>query len=378
MSKVRGNGTIYQLEKDKPKGKCRRWKLQVSLGRDLATGKYTKALRNVTGTYTEAQKALRDLIAEIENNTRAFKSSETFAEFAEEWIEGRKQTVECGTWSKNINHIKAANLHIAKARLNEITPAVLEKMYADLMDGKSPSGKELSGAYVNGIANTLHKMFADLVDNGKMPFNPCEKAKAPAIDTPERKALSIDEIHSLISKLDPTDPPQLVVLAGLKAGLRRGETHGLRWRSLDENIIYIRWTVDLTGVPKEKTKTRRSTRVLPLPPSLIDDFEARKEAMIKAGLPTGADDPIICNALGEYMHPHTSSDWWRYHRNEFGLDGWTIHEMRHSYLSELARRNVPPKVLQDLAGHESFRTTMDIYVHAGMNDKIKAVSAVDW
>ena len=38
-------GSIIQLEKDKPRSKCRKWKLQVSLGRDPVTGKYPKKSR---------------------------------------------------------------------------------------------------------------------------------------------------------------------------------------------------------------------------------------------------------------------------------------------------------------------------------------------
>jgi site-specific recombinase XerD len=52
--------------------------------------------------------------------------------------------------------------------------------------------------------------------------------------------------------------------------------------------------------------------------------------------------------------------------------------MRHSYLSELARRKVEPKVLQQLAGHAKFSTTMDIYVHVDMEQKQQAVALMDW
>ena len=40
MAETKGSGSIIQLEKDKPKGKCRRWQLRVSVGRDPRTGRY--------------------------------------------------------------------------------------------------------------------------------------------------------------------------------------------------------------------------------------------------------------------------------------------------------------------------------------------------
>lgn len=375
------NGTIYQLEKDKPRGKCRKWKLQVSLGRNFATGKYDKAFRNFSGTYTEAQKALRDLIAEVESNKLAIKTDDYFESYSAQWLERRKETVAHGTWRKNVDHIKCANMHLAKAKLHEITPKVLEATYRALMDGKSPSGKKLSGAYVGCIASSLHRLFEDAIRDNLLQVNPCDRAIRPKNDTAERKSLPIEAIHELVANLDPTDPPQLVALMILKSGIRRGEVHGLSIGDIEGNVVHVRHNMDDGGNLKE-TKTKKGTRDLPLTQSLRKDIERRKEQIEKDFAKTGLfitnKTPLICNELGERILPHSSSRWWARNRARLGYEGWTLHEMRHSYLSELARRGVEPKVLQEIAGHESFKTTMDIYVHVGMEDKLKAVSVVDW
>ena len=55
MAKVIGEGTIVQLEKDKPKSKCRKWQLRVPVGLDPRTGKYKTRTRRVNDmTYTQA------------------------------------------------------------------------------------------------------------------------------------------------------------------------------------------------------------------------------------------------------------------------------------------------------------------------------------
>ena len=65
MAKVTGEGTIVQLEKDKPKSKCRKWQLRVPVGLDPRTGKYKTRTRRVSDvSYTQAKKALRDFIDE--------------------------------------------------------------------------------------------------------------------------------------------------------------------------------------------------------------------------------------------------------------------------------------------------------------------------
>lgn len=63
-------------------------------------------------------------------------------------------------------------------------------------------------------------------------------------------------------------------------------------------------------------------------------------------------------------------------RGRYGLEGWSFHELRHTYLTLLAMSGVHPKVMQELAGHYSSQITMDIYTHVNMEAKREAVAAV--
>ena len=63
-------------------------------------------------------------------------------------------------------------------------------------------------------------------------------------------------------------------------------------------------------------------------------------------------------------------------RVKFGLEGYTLHELRHTYLTLLAMNSVHPKVMQELAGHYSSQITMDIYTHVNVGAKREAVAAV--
>lgn len=377
MTRVGGGGTIYQLE-DKPRNKCRKWKLQVSLGRDLATGKYRRRCRNVTGTYGEAQRALRDLIAETEAGRSTTRCGDRFGDYADAWLASRRDEVADGTYRKNVDHVRCLKLHIADARLSELTPEVVELMYDGLRAGKSPSGKRLSGTYVGCIARTLHKMLHDAMRDGRIASNPCDLAQAPASDTAERRVVPFERMRELVDKLDPTHPPELVVLAGIRGGICRGEMHGLRCGDIDGLTVSITHTMDNTGKPREKTKTLYRTRRIPISKSLRAAFGASLAYMEEHGIPTGPEDPIICNDVGEWMKPGVSSQWWRRNRRALGFDGYTVHDMRHSFASKMARDEVNPKVLQRILGHGQFSTTMDIYVHVTNEQMREACDAADW
>lgn len=45
MAETKGSGSIIQLEKDKPKSRCRKWQLRVCIGKDPRTGKYKARTR---------------------------------------------------------------------------------------------------------------------------------------------------------------------------------------------------------------------------------------------------------------------------------------------------------------------------------------------
>ena len=124
MAKVIGEGTIVQLEKDKPKSKCRKWQLRVPVGLDPRTGKYKTRTRRVKDmTYTQAKKALRDFIEEIEDDKVWRRTGTTFEECAADFMERRDLS---GEFSQNTQLrcrrcFKAVSRHIGKADVALIT-----------------------------------------------------------------------------------------------------------------------------------------------------------------------------------------------------------------------------------------------------------------
>jgi integrase len=45
------------------------------------------------------------------------------------------------------------------------------------------------------------------------------------------------------------------------------------------------------------------------------------------------------------------------------LQGFTFHSLRHTFATELSRRDKHPKIVQSLLGHSSITQTMDRYSH---------------
>ena len=130
--KVRGKGSVYKMERGKSRGKCRKWQLRVPVGLDPRTGKYKTRTRRFNGTYTEAKKALREFIKEIENDEVHKRSGTTIKECAEDFMTRRRAS---GEFTENTNvtyerFFRAINRHIGYADASKVTRETLEKMYA--------------------------------------------------------------------------------------------------------------------------------------------------------------------------------------------------------------------------------------------------------
>lgn len=391
MSQIRGKGSIVQLEKNKRKDRCRKWQIRISTGKSPSTGKYKTITRVVHGSFSFAQAELNNLIKELEN-IPTYNSFEDpcFGEYAEHWLNKRKSRVSANTIAKNTDHIKNLNLHLRFAKLKEITPSMLECTYQDLLNGKSVSGRKLSGTFVASIACTASLIFKDAMSEGIILFNPCLKASRPAIDTKERVAIRCDDMAFIIKNLEVCNPIQFGIRFILRTGLRVGEIAGLSLGDYNatDKTIYVHCNYDRFGNLKP-TKTKAGTRELPLSDKAIDDLEtyiaylessfADIRSRLNSESPVlSADAPLICNELGERFTPNYFTNFWRKKRIVLGFDHINLHDLRHSFISELARRKVDPKSLQKIAGHSNISTTLNIYTHVDLEDKRNAIRSVDW
>lgn len=243
MAKVTGEGTIVQLEKDKPKSKCRKWQLRVSTGLDPRTGKYKIRTRRIKGIYTEMAKALRTFIVELEHDAVQGRSKYTFEEYTERYLEQRRAKKEIAdtTLARQRCQLKVICRHIGKANLSAVTTVMLNDMYIAMLNGDTSSGVPSGGSYVNQIHNNVKLVFDRAVEEGILTVNPALKATPPKMDTAEKRALTQAKADELLFDLDPTSDRDCAYLIALTLGLRRGEVCGLSWGDIDfdERLVYI-------------------------------------------------------------------------------------------------------------------------------------------
>lgn len=179
----------------------------------------------------------------------------------------------------------------------------------------------------------------------------------------------------------------------LTLGLRRGEAVSLSWSDVDfeDRTISIRHSYDDQG-NLNSPKTKSSKRMLPMPDSVYDALKQRQKYLMesferkapelllkdKKGAAIGikGNTAVICDNFGIRIKPNGFDQWWRKHRNLFGLEGWTLHELRHTFLTMAAKQGVHPSVMQHLTGHSNARVSMEIYTHVNLDAKRDAMKAL--
>ena len=378
-ARVRGEGSIVQLEKDKTKGRCRKWQLRVSCGKDPMTGRYVTKTRRVTGTYTEATKQLRSFIVEIEGGVAGAKLGVTFADECERFLAARRAS---GNFSANRMAgleagLKAACMHLGHADFAEVTPRMIDQMVAAMRAGDSLSGKPLSGTYTKSVVKQVTLVYKQAIKEGRLARNPCDGCSVPKRDTAPREAMRESELKAFVAELDATDEHDFAWRLAATLGLRRGEICGLSWGDvdLDERTVTVAHSFDRAGNLKSP-KTGAGRRTLPLTEENAAAFAAHWSAQIARGIRVRDKDPVVVTESGTRVAPDLLSKWWARDRKALGAEKFTIHELRHSYLTALARAGVHPKVMQELAGHANSQITMDIYTHVDMTGKRAAAEAL--
>ena len=308
MAKVTGEGSIIQMEKDKPKSKCRKWQLRVPIGLNPRTGKYQQKTRVVEGTFTKAKADLREFIKEIEHDEVQGRTSYTFEEYCMRYLEIRaaKKEVAPTTQVRQEWQFRAAIRHIGKVNLAAVTPTMLDDMYIAMLKGDTLSGRPSSGSYVNQIHDNITLVFEHAIKEGILVKNPCDAANPPKMDTREKRAMKPEQIQELIEGLDPEVPRECAYLVAITMGLRRGEVCGLSWKDIDiENgIVDVSHSFDGLGTLKE-TKTKAGMRLLPLPEvtreALLRQKAAQAEQFAKTNQTIADGMTKLGNAFTEYV-----------------------------------------------------------------------------
>ncbi|MEU4378298.1 site-specific integrase [Micromonospora echinofusca] len=173
------------------------------------------------------------------------------------------------------------------------------------------------------------------------------------------KGLSVDQVRKFLAASEGHRLHALYVVTAT-LGSRRGELLGLRWADLDldSGTATIRQTVQRTGgkLHLQDTKTEDSDSVLPLP-----DWSWL----------------VFPSEIGTPMEPRSLNRHFAARRERAGCPDVRLHNLRHTVVSLPLELDVPPHVVQAIAGHADVKITLKVYSHANLDVMRQALGELD-
>ena len=282
---------------------------------------------------------------------------------------------------------------LGKMRLCDVKPmhckAVLNRMEALY------AGSTIRQTYI-----TMGTMFRAAVMNDMLIKHPMDGVRytKPVRAVDDIKYLTEEEQEAFLETAKTSHNYRQYALL-LETGLRTGEMIGLTWDSIDWKNRTL--TISKSLEYRHKTriwragppKTMKSYRTIPLTEtayqilkSCYDERNSRKESDELSQVLEYMDrhtgetkvlvmkDLVFINYRTGKPNKNSSYDTHLYKLcDAAGIRRFCMHALRHTYATRAIERGVPPKVLQQLLGHASIKTTMDRYVHVTDDSMAKAV-----
>lgn len=236
---------------------------------------------------------------------------------------------------------------------SEVSTRDLERYKSSRRESPKRGGKQISGATVNREMAILKTAYNKAIEWGLLESNPVERVKFfSEKDRGRTRYLSADEKAKLLAACSP-ELRRFIILA-LKTGMRAGEIFGLKWSDIDPNANQIM---------VRKSKSGRM-RFIPLHPDVVEVLES---------LPRHGEFVFSYKQGERYGHSSWIRNQFEKALDQAGIRDFHIHDLRHTFASELIMKGADLKTVSELLGHSSTRMT-ERYSHLSPHHKSLAVN----
>lgn len=358
---------------------------------------------------------LKEKILEFEYSIKSGKVRDIGKLSLDEWYPQyveiyKKDKVKDTTLQNYINYYKwyVKGSIIGRMPMRDIKRTMAVSYFRELA-----SSKNLAKSTLKGIANKLYNACQQALYDGVITLNPFENLMKDVKAAPksEKDALSEEELKLMFEYIQIKGSWQNVYepLIGifLGTGCRFGELSGLTWSDvdMDERIIDINHSINYrdrgNGIHEffiTSPKTPNAVRQIPMSVEVYELFKKQKkyqqEMRIRNDITIdGYRGFVFTTRLGNpFTHEgimctlktiiKRANEWEQErakqeNRKPVIIREHTPHIWRHTFTTELVRKDITYEGLKLLLGHSSIRTTIDIYDHCKGKDYKRLVDDVN-
>lgn len=234
--------------------------------------------------------------------------------------------------------------------MQALTPARLNRLYADLLARGGRGGKGLWPKTVRNTHTMIHRALTDALRWGRVARNVAELADPPKARGREMKTWTADEVRTFLEHVRSHRLYAAWLLVST-TGLRRGEILGLHWRDVDLGTarLAVRSTlVMVNNTPTWSTpKTAKGRRSVPLPAETVAALRSHSAQQGRERLALGEGyqdgDLVFGREDGAPLHPDTFERNFDRLAAEAGSPAIRLHDVRHTFATLALRAGVHPQ-----------------------------------
>lgn len=341
MKRANGNGSITKVSDNRRKP----YKVTITKGWDVNTGKQLKKVLGYYFTQKEANKALADY---LDTPYDLELANTTFKEVYEKWSKIKYPKVShsaiLGYQSAYNNVEKLHNMKIKDIKARHLQEAIdnCSKGQATKKKIKFLFGQMFAYAMQNDI---ITKDYSEFVDIGK------------ASEESKREPFSNKEIELLWKHIDNIEFIDTILIM-IYSGFRIGELLELETKNID--------LINMTMTGGLKTEAGKN-RLVPIHPKIFPLIEKRYNK---------DNQYLIINFKGMKMKYDN------YYKEKFIpiMEQLNMkhrpHDCRHTFATLLSNANANATAIKKMIGHESYATTEKIYTHKDTEELRKNVELI--
>lgn len=313
-------------------------------------------------TRGEAQAALTELLASLQQGTFVERADVTLGDYLTEWTQALPASGRGVATVSSYRHNLRLHVipYIGGIRLQDLGALDLDRLYRKLLtSGRRNGAGGLSNRTVRYIHTVLSAALTDAASKGLLARNPAASATPPSAKSaraPEMAWWSPSELRAFLDFSSEHNLAVLFRVAGA-TGMRRGELVGLDWRDVDLDAARITVRRQLTStdyvVREDAPKSDRGRRIVTLDPGTV---EALRRLTGRRGL-------VFADEDGRALHPESVARIFKRLAKRSGLPEIRFHDLRHSHVAHLIEAGVDPLTISRRVGHASVAFTLDRYGH---------------
>ena len=290
----------------------------------------------------------------------------------------KNKSLRAGTIdSYNARYNKNIYPAIGNMKLVDVKPFHIQTMLNTMADEGYHNGTiEQTRVITYGLFQTCY-------ENDIILSNPCKSIKKSNIGIPAtiKDALTRSEQDKFIYGIKGHQYENQWLLA-LITGLRVGELINLKWQdiSFEKRCLYVNGSLTYIYSAHEwrysPGKSVNSRRTIPLTDEAIEILKKQKKKVNQLKvIPMQYKDYVFIDEVGLIKQStyHASLKW---ACKKAGIRRITMHQLRHTAITNWINANMPIKTVQMIAGHHCASFTLDRYVHVTEEDMTREMDKV--